>query len=184
MTSSDRSLVTLRELAEADVDSIMTWINDPDIVGNIASFSGAPFTREQELAYVRAMIASPTDDVYSILRANDGCYLGQVGLHQIHRRSRVGRLACIIGSRDNMGKGYGSAAIGSLLDLIFGPMKLHKVWLMIFETNTRARRTYGRLGFVEEGILREEYFHETGWHNMLRMSMLAREWSENAPGVE
>ncbi len=44
------------------------------------------------------------------------------------------------------------------------------------ETNSRARRTYSRLGFLEEGLLREEYFHEDGWHNMLRMSLLAREW--------
>ncbi len=49
----------------------------------------------------------------------------------------------------------------------------HFRWL---GTNERSHRTYARLGFVEEGVLREEYFHDGAWHDMLRMSMLAREW--------
>ena len=56
-------------------------------------------------------------------------------------------------------------------------MKLHKLWLMVFRKNERGRRLYTRLGFQEEGVLREEYFHEGGWHDMVRMSMLDREWA-------
>lgn len=168
--------VRLRPLAIEDVDHILTWVNDPEIVGNIAAFGGEPFTREQEEAYVRQTIASPTDRVFSIERVEDGRYLGQCGLHQIHWRSRVGRISCIIAERSLMGRGYGSAAIRAVLDHAFGPLDLHKVWLMIFRENERSRRTYARIGFLEEGILREEYFHKGGWHDMLRMSILAREW--------
>jgi len=172
----NRQLVTLRPLAESDVEDILRWVNNPEVVGNIAAFSGDPFTHEQELDYVRQMIHSPTDRVFSVLSSADGRYLGQVGLHQIHSRSRVGRLACIIGSRAEMGQGHGTAAIAQLVDVAFGPEQLHKVWLMIFETNKRARRVYERLGFQLEGTLREEYRHGERWHDMLRMGLLAREW--------
>ncbi len=174
------SLVTLRPLAESDVDHILTWVNDPAIVGNIAAFSGAAFTRDQELAYIRRTLASAADRVWSVEETGTGRYLGQVGVHQIHDRSKVGRLACIIAARADMGRGFGSAAIRGALDQAFGPLGLHKVWLMIFRTNERSRRTYGRLGFVEEGVLREEYFHDGGWHDMVRMSLLAREWPRDA----
>lgn len=170
------SLVQLRPLAESDVDHVLGWVNDPAIVGNIAAFSGQAFTRDQELAYIRRTLASTADRVWSIEEAATGRYLGQAGLHQIHDRSRVARLACIIAARDDMGRGFGSAAIRGVLDHGFGTLGLHKVWLMVFRTNDRGRRTYARLGFVEEGILREEYFHGDGWHDMLRMSLLAREW--------
>lgn len=173
----DRSRVTLRPLAETDVDHILTWVNDSEIVGNIAAFSGKAFTREDELEYVRGVVASKADVVFSIFAADDDRYLGQVGVHQIHARSKVGRLSCIIGSQDEWGKGFGTAAIASVLDTAFGELSLHKVWLMVFETNERAKRTYSRIGFAVEGVLREEYFHEAGWHNMVRMSMLDREWS-------
>lgn len=172
----DRARVTLRPLSERDVDDILAWVNDREVVGNLASFSGKPFTREDELAYVRAMQASEVDRVYTVLAADDGRYLGQVGIHQIFWRSKVGRLSAIIGNKAEWGHGYGSAAIASLLDVAFGAEQLHKVWLMVFSTNQRSLRTYARLGFQVEGTLREEYFHEAGWHDMVRMSMLAGEW--------
>jgi RimJ/RimL family protein N-acetyltransferase len=171
------SVVRLRPLAESDVDHIMTWVNDPEIVGNIAAFSGRAFSRDDELAYVRRTMASASDAVFSIEDAANGRYLGQTGIHQIHERSKVGRLACIIAARGDMGRGYGSAAIRAVLDHAFGPLGLHKVWLMVFRHNERGRRIYGRIGFVEEGVLREEYFHQDGWYDMVRMSMLAREWT-------
>lgn len=170
------NLVRLRPLAESDVDHILGWVNDPSIVGNIAAFSGHAFTRDQELEYIRRTCASTTDKVWSIEEAATGRYLGQTGLHQIHDRSKVARLACIIAERADMGHGFGSAAIRAVLDHAFGPLGLHKVWLMVFATNARGRRIYGRVGFVEEGVLREEYFHDGGWHDMVRMSLLAREW--------
>jgi RimJ/RimL family protein N-acetyltransferase len=168
------SLVTLRPLAESDVDDIMTWVNRPEIVGNLAAFSGAPLTREDELAWIRRTIAS-ADRVWSAIATEDGRYLGQVGIHQIHSRSKVGRLGAVIASKSEMGKGYGSAAIRAVMDRGFGELGLHKLWLMVFRTNERGQRLYKRLGFVEEGILREEYFHEGSWHDMVRLSMLARE---------
>jgi RimJ/RimL family protein N-acetyltransferase len=176
-TPIDRSRVELRELCEADVDSIMTWVNDPLIVGNLAAFSGEPFSREQELAYVRSMIASPNDRVFSIFATEGDRYLGQVGLHGIHARSRVARMAIVIANRDEMGKGFGSASVASLLDRAFGAEQLHKVWLMVFDHNQRSRAIYGRIGFRVEGRLRKEYFHDGDWHTMLRMGLLASDWT-------
>jgi RimJ/RimL family protein N-acetyltransferase len=173
--------VRLRPLALSDVDRMMEWVNDPDIVGNFATFSGKPITRDEEVAYVERMLASKEDRVWAIERADgepagQGEYLGNVGIHQIHWRSRVGRLACIIAARGDMGRGYGSAAIRAALDQAFGALGLHKVWLMVFASNARSRGIYARIGFVEEGVLREEYFHADGWRDMVRMSVLEQEW--------
>jgi RimJ/RimL family protein N-acetyltransferase len=151
-------------------------VNDKDIIGNLATFAGKALTREDELAWVRKVRTSPDECVFTVLRARDSSYLGQVGLHQIFWRSKVARAAAILSSRDDMGKGYGSAAIATLLDKAFGELGLHKVWLMVFERNERSRRTWRRLGFIEEGVLRDEYFHEERWHNMVRMGMLVSEW--------
>ena len=173
--NGDMSLVTLRPLAETDVDSIMTWVNRPEIVGNLAAFSGAPMTRDEELSWIKRTLAS-NDRVWSITASDDSRYLGQIGIHQIHTRSKVGRLGVVIAAKDEMGKGHGSAAIRAALDKGFGELALHKLWLMVFRNNKRGQRLYKKLGFVEEGILREEYFHEDGWHDMVRMSMLAHEY--------
>jgi RimJ/RimL family protein N-acetyltransferase len=172
--------VTLRPLAESDVDHIMTWVNDPEIVGNLAAFAGEPFTRDDELAWIRRTIASTADVVFSVIDAETDAYLGQIGIHQIHARSQVGRLGIVIASRDDMGKGHGSAAIRAVLDHAFGRLRLHKLWVMMFARNTRTRGICQRIGFVEEGVLREEYFHDGQWHDMVRLSLLQREWDARA----
>lgn len=176
------SLVRLRPLTVADVDHMMTWVNDPAIIGNFAAFSGRGFTRDEELAYIERVIRSEADRVFVVERAADGAYLGNVGIHQIHWPSRVGRLAVIIAARAEMGKGYGTAAIRAILDWAFArpAPALHKVWLMCFRENVRAQGIYRRAGFVDEGVLREEYFHDGGWHDMVRMSVLDREWAQLA----
>ena len=155
---------------------MMGWVNDPEIVGNFAAFSGRAITRDEELAYLERVTASAADKVFVIERQEDGRYLGNVGIHQIHWPSKVGRLACIIGSRADMGKGYGSAAIAAVLDWAFRDARLHKVWLMCFRSNTRAQGIYRRIGFLDEGVLREEYFHQESWHDMVGMGLLDREW--------
>ena len=177
----DRSLVRLRPVGESDVDDILTWVNDKEIIGNIAAFAGAPLSRADEVAWVLRVSASADEKVYTVLDASTGRYLGQVGLHQIFRRSGLARCSLIIAQRADMGRGLGSAALAALLDIAFGAEALHKVWLMVFESNTRSRRTYQRLGFVEEGVLRDEYRHDGAWHNMVRMGLLADEWRSAPP---
>jgi RimJ/RimL family protein N-acetyltransferase len=174
------ALVRLRPLAPTDVDHMMTWVNDPDIVGNFAAFSGRAITRDEELAYIERVTRSDGDRVFVFEREADGAYLGNVGIHQIHWPSRVGRLACIVARRPDMGKGYGTAAISAVLDWAFGEARLHKVWLMCFRSNVRAQGIYRRIGFLDEGVLREEYWHRDAWHDMVRMGMLDREWPPKA----
>jgi len=176
----DRSLVTLRPVDEIDVDNILTWVNDKEVIGNLAAFSGKPMTRDEELAWVRKVRTSTDDRVFTILDARTDQYVGQCGLHQIFWRSKVGRAACIISARDRHGSGLGSAAIARLLDVAFGELGLHKIWLMVFERNERSRRTWSRIGFLEEGVLRDEYFHEGAWHNMVRMGLLSHEWKQGS----
>jgi RimJ/RimL family protein N-acetyltransferase len=50
---------------------------------------------------------------------------------------------------------------------------------MVFASNARSRAIYRRVGFVDEGVLREEYVHDGGWHDMVRMSVLASEWPKS-----
>lgn len=176
MWQADRSLVKLRPVEEIDVDNILAWVNDKSVVGNLAAFSGKALTREDELGWVRKVRTSTDERVFTVTHARDGRYLGQVGLHQIFWRSRVARAAAIISSKADHGHGYGSAAIAALLDVAFHELELHKVWLMVFRTNERSLRTWRRLGFVDEGVLRDEYFHEDAWHDMVRLGLLRHEW--------
>ena len=172
---SDRLLLAPFNNPGKNTKDILTWANDPEVIGHISSFSQKKSTFEDTHRYVVQIMHTDTDRVFTISRINE--YIGQIGLHQIHKRSRHARLAVIV-KKEFQGKGYGSEAITALLKHAFETMKLNKIWLMVYESNLRGQEFYSKLGFSDEALLREEYFHEGTFHNMLRMCLLKKDWEK------
>ena len=165
----------IRPISLQDVDNIMKWVNDPEVIKNFQNFD-LKITREQEIAYLEKMVTSNSDRVFAI-EAEDGTYLGNVGLHGISSKNRLGRLALIIGNQAYRGQGYGQSAVCAVLKYAFEERNFNKVWLMAFQENERARHIYEKAGFHIEGVLREEYADRSGkFHDMVRMSILRNEY--------
>lgn len=172
--------IRLRTIAEGDVDAIMEWINDPDITRNFAAFA-EPISRAQELAFIRAMRASDADRLFAIEPAGGGALIGTAGLHRIYWPAKNGRLGLMIGQRDQQGRGLGQEAMKLLIAYGFERLGLHKLWLVHYADNQRMRHVAGKLGFVQEGVLRDEYFHGGRWHDMVRHALLAPHWRASSP---
>ena len=173
----DGAAIALRPIAEGDVDAIMGWINDPEITRNFAAFA-EPVSREQELAFIRGMRASATDRLFAIVPRDDpgGPLIGTAGIHRIYWPAKNGRLGLMVGDQRAQGHGLGQAALGLLIAYGFERLGLHKLWLVHYADNTRMRHIAGKLGFVQEGVLRDEYFHRDAWHDMVRHAILEHEW--------
>jgi RimJ/RimL family protein N-acetyltransferase len=168
--------VALRPIRVEDVDAIMTWINDPEVTRNFAGMS-RHITRDQELAFLRGVLSSDTDRLYAIEDSATGRYLGNAGLHKIYWPARNGRVGLVIGAKNARGAGLGQQALRLLLGVGFEVLGLHKVWLVHFATNERMAHIAGKLGFREEGRLRDEYFHDGSFHDMVRRCVLEGEVS-------
>src|SRR5437763_16596905 len=69
----------------------------------------------------------------------------------------------------------------TVLRYAFGALGLNKVSLDVLEYNTRAIRTYERLGFHREGVHREDGYKDGRFVHVIRMSMLARELDPGMP---
>ncbi len=163
--------VCLRPIREDDVDAIMGWINAPEITRNFAAF-GAPVTREQELAFIRDMMASKNDRLFAIERVGVPGLIGTAGIHRIYWPAKNGRLGLMVGKHAMQGQGIGQQTMRLLVAHAFEVLGLHKVWLVHYADNQRMRHIAGKLGFVQEGVLRDEYFHQGRWHDMVRHALL------------
>jgi len=166
--------IQLRPIRLDDVDAIMAWINDPSVTRNFAKMS-TTITREQEIAFLERPLESDADRLFAI-EDLDGNYLGNAGLHKIYWPARNGRLGIVIGDKDAQGKGLGQEALRLITALGFEVLGLHKIWLVHFATNARMHHIAKKLGFTEEGTLRDEYFHDGEFHDMLRHSLLEHEF--------
>lgn len=76
------------------------------------------------------------------------------------------------------GKGYGTAATDTVLEYAFETVGLHRVALQVFAFNTRAQRSYGKSGFVREGVWRKHLRWEGEWHDTVLMAILDEEYAE------
>jgi RimJ/RimL family protein N-acetyltransferase len=66
--------------------------------------------------------------------------------------------------------GSGSRACKLLLRFAFEKLGLHKVYLYVSAVNPRARRAFEKAGFVEEGVLKEEFFLDGRFTDVYRMA--------------
>jgi RimJ/RimL family protein N-acetyltransferase len=61
----------------------------------------------------------------------------------------------------------------------FEQLALHRIALEVYAFNPRARHVYDKVGFVAEGVLRDELRWEDQWIDATAMSILAPEWNRH-----
>ena len=74
------------------------------------------------------------------------------------------------------GRGLVTRAVTAVLDQAFGPLGLHRVELRTNPTNKRSRSVAQRLGFTQEGVLREAAAFPDERRDDVVYGLLAREW--------
>ncbi|KAK4700078.1 hypothetical protein P7C70_g6177, partial [Phenoliferia sp. Uapishka_3] len=77
---------------------------------------------------------------------------------------------------DALGKGYGTEAMNWLLAQAFYRFNLHRVGGGTWGFNAPARAMYKKVGFVEEGILKEKWWMEGEWQDEVCLGILASDW--------
>ena len=162
--------VILKPLSMDYLDNMMKWVNNHAITGTFAKFNRR-LTRMDEKSHIKRMMASRTDRCF-VMETGEEKYIGNISLHEIDSFAKKARMSILIADKKERGKGYGESAIKRLLKIAFSQLNLHKVWLVVFEENEKARGLYRKCGFREEGILQDEYLVKGEYHNMIRMAIL------------
>ena len=167
------------ELLDVDhLDHIMTWVNDPEVTFYFAQL-GKQITRDEEAEMVARLMASETDHVFSIFAG--ATYLGQIGISKIYWPAKNGRIGIML-PRHAWGRGIAKAAAQLLIRRAFGPLGLHKLWVIIRADNAKSLHLWESLGFRREGHLRDEYYVNDRYYDMVRLARLAHDENEPTHG--
>ena len=158
---------------------IMEWVNDPEVMGYFAGRQ-SPITENDELEYINTLNRSRNDRAWSVFDAITGEYVGQCSVNSIYFPASNGRIFLVI-TKNQQGKGYASAVLKALIHQGFFTLALHKLWLIVREDNTKAQEKYIKAGFQVEGLLRDEYYVQGRYHNMVRMGLInpGFSWPQN-----
>jgi ribosomal-protein-alanine N-acetyltransferase len=101
--------------------------------------------------------------------------VGTVSLKNISHSMSYGEIGYGI-SESHQGKGITTAAVRLLIDKIFTESTLRKLVAYVHEENQPSRRVVEKLGFQEEGLLREHYIINDNPVNEVLYGLLKREW--------
>lgn len=167
--------VEIQSVFVSDAERLVRVIN-PAALRNFSFFSRTKLTVEKEREYLRRMLQSSSDKLFLVVVSGTSQIVGTTGLHEIDRYNHTARIGTIIFNPCERHHHYGTEAIELTMDYGFEVLELNKIYGNTFIDNDPVRGLHKKLGFVVEGILRQEYFLRDKYHDMVRESVLRSEW--------
>jgi RimJ/RimL family protein N-acetyltransferase len=169
--------VRLRAAERNDVNRFCVWVNDPEVTRYLSLY--LPMSTVDEENWFDSMTKRDQSEKTLVVEVRDGDVwkmIGNCGVFGIDPVNRLGELGIMLGEKDEWNKGYGTETMTLLLRHCFGTLNLNRAFLQVYAENIRAKRSYEKAGFVEEGCLREAVYRHGKYDDVIIMSVLRSEW--------
>lgn len=172
--------IRLRHTEREDLPFFVEWLNDPEVRRGLMLH--LPLSIAEEEQWFENLLTSPQDERPLVIEAKteDGwTMIGNSSFDNLDWRNRNAELGIFIGDKSYWDQGYGTEVIRLLLQHGFTTLNLHMIYLRVYENNQRAIRAYEKVGFVDEGRLRQMIYKDGEYLDVIYMSVLRTEWQEN-----
>jgi RimJ/RimL family protein N-acetyltransferase len=172
--------VRLRSHLASDAADHVRWRNDAEVAfwataGDIRFWPVAEAAVDRWFVDKLPGLDPRTDGVFAV-DLLDGRHIGMADYRDVDAVARSATVGITIGEKDLWGQGYGSEALSLLVGYLFDHHNLHRVQLDTWSGNERAMRSFARIGFTEEGRLREAVWGPGRYFDSVVMGILRSEW--------
>lgn len=153
-----------------DFEVYTKWINDlttSSCLGN----SSVIYSLVSEKELLDGMVKNGYN--FAIVLKEGEKLLGNASISNIKQIHRTAEVGLFIGDEENRGKGYGTEALELLLCYGFKILNLNNIMLKVFSFNTRAIKSYQKVGFKQFGKRTNSYFLNGTYHDEIYMEILA-----------
>lgn len=170
--------IDLKTVEPEDMPFLRDGVNHPEIAEFV---SDAP--SNLEAVKTRYQRRTEGDAIQFLIVPRDGEFAGDpVGMTYVKsvgdlRMQATGELWVVPSARRN---GFALDAAAQFQQYLFESYGINRLERQVSERNTAAQLFLERLGFTDEGVVREVDIHGGEYLDRTRYAMLAREW----PGVE
>jgi [ribosomal protein S5]-alanine N-acetyltransferase len=145
------------------------WMNDPEV--NMYLESRGDYSLKKLELFLKN-VESNSILFWAIRLKDSGKHIGNIKIDPVNERSRIGEYGILIGDKKEWGKGYATEASKAILDFCFSEnVQLRKVTLGVVVENESAVLLYRKLGFIQEGLLKQQAFHLHKWCDVIRMAI-------------
>lgn len=175
--------VRLRAVERTDLPQFQAWLNDPDVTEGLTHHLPIS-SADEERWFADIMTEPPEQRPLSVeVRVGEGWELaGNTRLFHLQWMHRSAEFGIVIGDKSRWDQGYGTEALELVLTHGFDTLNLNRIYLHVYASNRRARRSYEKAGFAVEGTLRQAMFRHGRYVDIIIMSILRSEWNERREG--
>ena len=170
-------LVALTPLEREDLEPLRLWRNRPDFRKYFREYREISRDMQQQW-YQQKVLGDPGTLMFAIRSVETGELLGCCGLCYINWVHRNAYLSLYIGWKDAYidNEGYAEESCRLLFRYGFLELGLEKIWTEIYEFDEPKHALYQKLGFSQDGFLRNQYFYDGRYWNSRILSLLKNEF--------
>jgi RimJ/RimL family protein N-acetyltransferase len=167
-------LVQLRAIEISDLGKWQIWFNDSEVMRYMSRV--APYSYQDAEKFFQQSRQKTDEYTFSIVTLKDNTHIGSGSLKNIDFRSRHAEFSILIGAKEMWGRGYGTDASQVLCAFAFEQLGLNRVYLNVKKDNIGGINAYLKVGFKEEGVLRQHLYRDGAFHDLVLMSFLAEDY--------
>lgn len=182
--------VILEEIDPASIEQMRVWRNDPALRRFFREWKDISKDKQAKWYEERGNNTHPNHIYFQIMaipKVADGIraefadidkrvLIGCCGILNVDWRLRSGELSIFI-RPDYHGKGCGKETLTLLMRYAFEEVNLHKFWGECYNSNS-AINLYRGVGFKDDGMIRDSWYHDGKYGNSYVFSILENEWRE------
>lgn len=160
-----------------DLDRVLAWRNHPSVRRYM--YTRHPITLDEHRAWFERVSGDPLR--HALVFVQDTIALGFVNFN-VSAEGGIAEWGFY--AAPQAPKGTGSALGRTALRHAFDTLGFHKISGRALAHNTSSIQFHHKLGFQQEGVLREQHFELQQYVDVICFGLLASEWRLNQPKVE
>ncbi|MFE9406554.1 GNAT family N-acetyltransferase [Streptomyces sp. NPDC006530] len=168
--------IRLRAVEHEDWSAFRRFAEDEEGLGDLLN---PPRSAEHFRAWAKEQaVAKSAGDCFglAIEAVETGKIVGAIGSHHADPRAGWFEYGVTMGAAHRR-RGYASEAVVMLLRFMFDERRFHKCAARIFADNEPSLALQRRLGFIQEGRLRDHVFSGGQHRDVVLMGLLAEEFA-------
>lgn len=160
--------INLEPITDQFTSKIVQWRNSD----NVKKFflDRKPLTEDMHRSWLKNMVETGKTVQFIIFEKNSRP-IGTVYLRDIDYDNHNAEFGIYIGEDVERGKGYGSEALDLICKYGFSELKLHKIYLRVLTSNITAINVYKKMGFTEEGCMKDHIFVDGKYLSITNMAL-------------
>jgi UDP-4-amino-4,6-dideoxy-N-acetyl-beta-L-altrosamine N-acetyltransferase len=166
--------VILKVLEERDLDKIFRWKNNIEL-SRLVKAHPLPVAMYEMGEWFKRNQSDKNQILWGIYEKRSTKLIGIVRLMFINWVSKNAEFGIFIGDKGYTGKGIGKEVLQLVVHFAFNDINLHRIHLKVNESNTTAINLYTSYGFKKEGVLRQHFWLNGKYENIIIMGLLDHE---------